>query len=37
LWSYHATDAVASNIAVAGGIVYFGSSDHRVYAVAAQR
>jgi outer membrane protein assembly factor BamB len=37
LWSYSGSaNPIASNIAVAGGVVYFGSNDHHVYAVAAQ-
>jgi outer membrane protein assembly factor BamB len=37
LWSYRgAAKPIASNLVVAGGIVYFGSNDHYVYAVAAQ-
>jgi outer membrane protein assembly factor BamB len=33
LWSYRAAGALNGNIAVAGGIAYAGSSNHRVYAV----
>jgi outer membrane protein assembly factor BamB len=33
LWSYRAAGALNGNIAVAGGIAYVGSSNHRVYAV----
>jgi len=33
LWSYRAAGALDGNIAVAGGIAYVGSSNHRVYAV----
>jgi outer membrane protein assembly factor BamB len=41
LWGYHAApgpvnNAIASNMVVSGGVVYFGSNDHYVYAVAAQ-
>jgi serine/threonine protein kinase/outer membrane protein assembly factor BamB len=41
LWSYTAAPGpvnnyIACNIVVAGGVVYFGSNDHYVYAVAAQ-
>jgi eukaryotic-like serine/threonine-protein kinase len=41
LWSYQAApgpvdNAIASNIVVSGGVVYFASNDHYVYAVAAQ-
>lgn len=41
LWSYGAapgaiSNAIASNVVVEGGIVYFGSNDQHVYAVAAQ-
>ena len=37
LWSYSGSAApIASNMVVAGGVVYFGSNDHHVYAVAAQ-
>jgi outer membrane protein assembly factor BamB len=41
LWSYAAgpgpvNNAIASNLVVSGGMVYFGSNDHYVYAVAAQ-
>jgi outer membrane protein assembly factor BamB len=36
VWSFPTTGApIASNIAVAGGGVFFGSNDHHVYAVAA--
>lgn len=41
LWSYAAApgpvdNAIASNMVVADGVVYFGSNDHYVYAVAAR-
>jgi outer membrane protein assembly factor BamB len=37
LWSYRGSaEPIASNMVVAGGVVYYGSNDHRVYAVAAQ-
>jgi outer membrane protein assembly factor BamB len=38
LWSYRGAlnSAIASNVVVAGGAVYFGSNDDHVYAVAAQ-
>ena len=41
VWSYGAApgpvdNAIASNLVVAGGAVYFGSNNHYVYAVAAQ-
>jgi outer membrane protein assembly factor BamB len=38
LWSYRGalTNAIASNLVVAGGVVYFASNDDHVYAVAAQ-
>ncbi len=41
LWSYAAAPGpvnnyIACNLVVAGGVVYFGSNDHYVYAVAAQ-
>jgi eukaryotic-like serine/threonine-protein kinase len=40
LWSYRAAPGpvnnfIACNMVVAGGVVYFGSNDHYVYAVAA--
>jgi outer membrane protein assembly factor BamB len=35
LWSHRAAGTI-SHIGVRGGVVYFGSTDHRVYAVAAQ-
>jgi outer membrane protein assembly factor BamB len=36
LWSFHASDAVLTYVAVAGHTAYFGTVDHKVYAVAAQ-
>ena len=33
-WSYPAGDAISSAIVVAGGVAYFGSNDHHLYAVA---
>ena len=36
LWGYHASDTIGTYVAVAGGAVYFGTSDSHVYAVAAQ-
>jgi outer membrane protein assembly factor BamB len=35
LWAFTTGAAIASNVTVAGGIVYFGSNDHHVYAVTA--
>lgn len=32
-WSFHTSGAVISSPAVVGGIVYFGSTDHNLYAV----
>jgi serine/threonine protein kinase/outer membrane protein assembly factor BamB len=37
LWSYSgSTQAIAANMTVSGGVVYYGSNDHHVYAVGAQ-
>jgi outer membrane protein assembly factor BamB len=37
LWSYSGSNQpIASNMVVAGGVAYYGSNDHHVYAVAAQ-
>jgi outer membrane protein assembly factor BamB len=37
LWGYSGSNQpIASNMVVAGGVVYYGSNDHHVYAVAAQ-
>jgi outer membrane protein assembly factor BamB len=37
LWSYTGSaEPIASNLVVADGVVYFGSNDHHVYAVAAE-
>ena len=35
LWAFTTGGAIASNVTVAGGIVYFGSNDHHAYAVTA--
>jgi len=36
LWAFHASDAVRSYVTVAGGAAFFGTTGHKVYAVAAQ-
>ena len=35
LWAFTTDGAIASNVTVAGGVVYFGSNDHHAYAVTA--
>jgi outer membrane protein assembly factor BamB len=34
VWSYHAGDLIGTKVVVAGGRAYFGSNDHKIYAVA---
>jgi outer membrane protein assembly factor BamB len=36
IWTYTAGDAIESSPVVAGGIVYFSSQDHYVYAIEAR-